>query len=258
MVAGEGQLEDNSIEKELRKELSMKNFVVAALVLSMLTASPAGAELLDSQTVTSFVQSNARDGKKVITLGGSKGRRWAKVVGGAAIGAVVGAAHAALTGGDIAQDAAVGALVGGGIAFAVTKFQDRRVRGRDEVARDIDYQPDQGIVTNVRVAAVDAVKAGGQVSLKVTYSAIGPNAREAIRLSRYAAITTESGRPLRGFAFTPDPFLFSDGGGEYETTIDIKLVQDQNVPIDPGTYFFAWVVDGEVQKMDSTRIVVNG
>jgi hypothetical protein len=169
-------------------------------------------------------------------------KRYAKVAGGALLGALAGAAHAKLTGGDIGKEAAIGAIAGGAIAFGITKFQDKRLANRNDVMQAESYDPAQGYRAGVRMIDVSplTVKPGGTITVTTRYWALTPGANESFNVYRYAGISV-SGVYLRGFRFNPEPFQFSDGGGEYQTTMDIQLPES----VSPGPYSVHWVVDGQ-------------
>jgi hypothetical protein len=151
------------------------------------------------------------------------------------------------------EEAAIGALAGGAMVFAVTKIRDRRLASRDEVAAMVSYDPAQGYRSGVPEVTINpsTVKAGEKITVTTSYWALGPTAAEPIGMSRYAGISI-SDVYLRGFAFKPDPMKFGDGGGQFETTIEIQLPKE----VSPGTYTVIWLLDGYSVSADNTATFV--
>src|SRR5262249_6172467 len=147
-----------------------------------------------------------------------------------------------LTGGDVAKEAAVGALAGSAIAFGITKIEDKRLANRGEVMVAQAYDPAQGHRAGIKHVTVtpEIVKPGRTLTVGTTYLALAPVASESFSVFRYAGISL-SGVYLRGFRFSPEPFSFSDGGGEFQTTMEIQLPEK----VSPGSYSVHWVVDGQ-------------
>lgn len=194
-----------------------------------------------------FVRANADDQTMVGVVESSTRKRMAKVALGALGGALLGAAHAKLTGGDMAKEAAIGALAGGAITFAVTKIQDKRLANRDVVMLAESYDPAQGYRTGVRSVSVapETIRAGEKITIVTTYWALAPTVDETFGVNRYAGIAL-TGDFLRGFRFSPDPFRFADGGGEYQTTIELEVPAGAS----PGTYSLHWVLDAQATGDD--------
>ncbi len=189
-----------------------------------------------------FVSVNAKDEAKVALVESDPRKRAGKVMLGALGGALLGAAHAKLTGGDVGKEAVVGALAGGITTFAITKIQDRRSANRDDVMRANSYDPAQGYRTGVRSVSVtpSTIKPGEKITIVTTYWALAPLVSVSFGVRRYAGIAL-SGSFLKGFRFNPEPFEFGEGGGEYETTIEIGIPP----ATPPGSYTLHWVVDGQ-------------
>lgn len=206
--------------------------------------------------LVSFVRENEKDGAKVGVVESSAKKRAAKVALGALGGALLGAAHAAITGGDVGKEAAVGALAGGVVTFAITKIQDKRLATRDQVMLAQSYDAEQGYRTGVRSVFVtpQRVKPGEKLTIVTTYWALAPAASETFGVHRYAGIAL-TGDFLRGFRFNPEPFQFTEGGGEFQTTIELEVP----AATDPGTYSLYWVVDGmSTGAEDSATFTVAG
>jgi outer membrane lipoprotein SlyB len=199
--------------------------------------------------LVSFISSNAADQAKVSVVETDARRRTTKVLTGALIGAVAGGIHAKLTGGDMAREMAVGALAGGALTFAITKVEDKRLANRDEVVAAQRYDPSQGYRAGVREVTVSpsTVKPGEKVTIVTTYWVLTPTLGESFGVRRYAGIEL-SGTYLRGFRFNPEPFQFGEGGGEYQTTIELGV--PQKTP--PGSYSVHWVVDGQSTGGDAS------
>ena len=252
----------------------MKKVVCSGLVLAVLmsgsvlaaqSVEQAPGELAEHSTdevvagehpLKMFVQENEGSPERVSSVQSSAAKRWGKVALGTVLGAVVGAAHAQLTGGDVAEEAAIGAIAGGAIAFAVTKIRDRRLASRSEIATMVAYDPAQGYRTGIQGVTVTpaAVRPGETITVTTSYWALGPDAAEAIGMSRYAGIAV-SGAYLRGFTFKPDPMKFGEGGGQFETTIEVQLPQE----VSPGEYSVVWLVDGYTTSADGeTTFLVSG
>jgi uncharacterized protein YcfJ len=195
-----------------------------------------------------FVRVNSTSQDKVSVVESSGTKRATKVVFGALIGATAGALHAKLTGGDVGKEAAIGAVAGGTITFAVTHFQDKRLANRDETVKTVSYDPAQGYRAGVSDVSVTpaSVKAGGTITVVTTYWALAPTASVSFGMSRFAGIGI-SGIYLRGFTFNPQPFQFGDGGGQYQTTMEIHLPDK----VSPGQYTVQWVLDGQATTGDN-------
>lgn len=195
-----------------------------------------------SNELVKFIASNSTDDKKVSVVETDARKRTTKVVAGALLGALAGGAYSKLTGGSVAKGMAVGAVAGGALTFAITKIQDKRLANRDQVIAAQAYDPSQGYRTGVRNVTVSpaTVKPGEKITIVTTYWALAPTASESFGVRRYAGIEL-SGAYLRGFRFNPEPFQFGEGGGEYETTIELGI--PENTP--PGSYGVHWVVDGQ-------------
>jgi hypothetical protein len=219
----------------------MKKISVYGLCLALVFPCMSMAADEATHPLKAFIQTNASSPDKVTEVQSSAAKRWGKVLLGSAIGALAGAAHARATGGDVGEQAAIGALAGGAVAFAITKIRDKRLASRDEVAAMVSYEPAQGYRSGVPEVTVspDTVRAGETITVTVSYWALGPAASETINMSRYAGIAI-SGAYLRGFAFKPDPMKFGEGGGQFETTIEIQLPKE----VSPGTYSIGWLLDG--------------
>lgn len=200
------------------------------------------------QLVT-FVRTNVSDGEKVGVVESSARKRATKVALGALAGAALGALHAKVTGGDVAKEALVGAVAGGVATFAITKIQDRRLAGRDEVMRAQSYDPAQGYRTGVRSVTVtpEIVKPGEKITIVTTYWALAPDSNTVFGVHRYAGLLF-TGDVVRGFRFNPEPFQFSEGGGEYQTTMELTIPPAAI----PGPYSMQWVVDGQSTGADSS------
>lgn len=232
----------------------MRNKLSAIVVLCVLSlASSASAEdpvAYHVHPLAAFVHDSASS-DKVSVVEGSAMKRRAKVFLGAAGGAAVGFLHAKMTGGDVAKETMIGAVAGGMITYAVTKIQDKRLASREDVIKMVSYDPAQGYRTGVRDITVTPsfVKPGGTITVVTTYWALSPVASVRFGMSRFAGIAfgATGNAYLRGFTFNPQPFEFSDGGGQYETTMEIHLPPSSP----PGEYNVQWVVDGQSTSGDS-------
>lgn len=200
------------------------------------------------QLVT-FVRTNSSDDEKVGVVESSARKRATKVALGALGGALVGALHAKVTGGDVAEGAAIGAVAGGVMTFAVTKLQDRRLASREEVMRAESYEPAQGYRTGIRSISVTpaTVSPGEKITIVTTYWALAPAADVHFGVHRYAGLLY-TGDVVRGFRFNPEPFRFAHGGGEYETTIELEIP----AAAIPGSYSVQWVLDGQSTGADES------
>jgi hypothetical protein len=226
--------------------------VALTLLLPCVSAMGDGAK----HPLKTFIEENEKSPERVSEVQSSAAKRWGKVLLGGAIGAVVGYAHARVTGGDVGKEVAIGAAAGGAIAFAVTKIQDKRLADRDRVAAMVAYDPAQGYRSGVREVTVtpDNVQPGGTITITTSYWALGPTASETVGMSRYAGISI-SGAYLRGFTFKPNPMKFEKGGGQFETTMEVKLPKE----VSPGTYNVVWLLDGYSISADSeATFVVSG
>jgi hypothetical protein len=192
--------------------------------------------------LVTFVRTHEAEGDKVGVVESSAKKRAAKVAIGAIGGALLGALHAKVTGGDVAKEALIGAVAGGALTFTVTKIQDRRLADRNEVMRAQSYEPSQGYRTGVRKVTVtpESVKPGQKITIVTTYWALAPTADDTYGVNRYAGLLF-TGDIIRGFRFNPEPFQFGQGGGEYQTTIELEIP----AAAIPGTYSMQWVVDGQ-------------
>lgn len=233
----------------------MRRIAACGVCLTLLFVSTGTAADESMHPLKVFIEVNASSPDKVTEVQSNTAKRWGKVLLGSAIGAVVGAAHARITGGDVGEEAAIGALAGGAVAFAVTKIRDKRLASRDEVAAMISYEPAQGYLSGVQEVTItpNTVKAGETITVTTSYWALGPMASEAIGMSRYAGISI-SGTYLRGFAFKPNPMKFGEGGGQFETTIEIQLPKE----VSPGTYSVVWLLDGYSVSADNEATFVVG
>ncbi len=201
--------------------------------------------------LVAYVRSNANSPDKVAVVESSSMKRATKIAIGGLIGAATGAAHAKLTGGDVAKESAIGAIAGGVIAFAITKIQDHRLSNRESVMQAMSYDSSQGYragVTEVKISP-SVVKPGGTVTVATRYWALSPSSSETFGMSRFSGISY-SGVYLRGFTFNPQPFQFSDGGGLYETVMDIALP----AKVSPGEYTIQWVLDGQATAGDNEAV----
>ena len=234
----------------------MKLAAVGMIVLMVIYPSMCSGDDQPTHPLKVFIEENARSPERVTEVQSSTAKRWGKVFLGIAVGVVAGYAHARVTGGDVGKEMAIGGLAGGAVAFTITRIQDRRLASREEVATRVAYDPSQGYRSGVQEVTItpNAVAAGGKITVKTSYWALGPTPSEAIGMSRYAGIAF-SGTYLKGFSFKPDPMQFGNGGGQFETTIEIKLPPQVN----PGTYSIVWLVDGHAVGADrETTFVVNG
>ncbi|HEX2122765.1 MAG TPA: hypothetical protein VHL59_14100 [Thermoanaerobaculia bacterium] len=198
-----------------------------------------------------FIRTKSTDANSVAVVESNTKKRIGKMIAGAAGGALLGALHAKVTGGDVAKEAAIGALAGGALTFAISRIQDQRMASRDEVMLAESYDPSQGYRAGVRRISVEpaSVKPGQKITIVTTYWALAPGAAETFGLRRYAGIAL-SGSFLRGFRFNPEPFRFADGGGEYQTTIEL----DVPAQTPPGSYTLHWVIDGQSTGGDNSTI----
>lgn len=198
-----------------------------------------------------FIRDKGNDKAAVSVVESDTKKRIGKVLAGAVGGALLGALHAKVTGGDVATEAAVGALAGGAVTFAVSKIQDKRLANRGEVMLAESYDASQGYRAGVRRITVQpaSVKPGQKITIVTTYWALAPTAAESFGLRRYAGIAI-SGSFLRGFRFNPEPFRFAEGGGEYETTIEL----DVPAQVPPGSYSLHWVIDGQSTGGDRSAV----
>lgn len=230
---------------------------IAAFAMCLALLFPCSSTAADQSThpLKVFIEQNAGSKDRVSEVQSSAAKRWGKVILGGVIGAAVGAAHAQITGGDVGKEAALGALAGGAVAFAITKIKDRRLASRDEVATMVSYDPAQGYRSGVQTITVtpSTVQAGGKITVTTSYWALGPGQSETIGMSRFAGIAI-SGAYLRGFTFKPSPMSFGEGGGQFETTIEVQLPPE----VSPGTYSVVWLLDGNSVSADSEATFVVG
>jgi uncharacterized protein YcfJ len=189
-----------------------------------------------------FIRTKAGDTNAVAVVESNTKKRVGKMLAGAAGGALLGVLHAKVTGGDVGKSAAIGAVAGGALTFAITKIQDKRLATRDEVMRAQAYDPSQGYRAGVRSIIVhpSSVSPGQKITIITTYWALAPDAAESLGLRRFAGIAL-SGTFLRAFRFNPEPFRFADGGGEFQTTIALDVPAD----VPPGSYTLHWVLEGQ-------------
>lgn len=231
---------------------------IAAFVMCLALFFPCLSTAADESAhpLKVFIEENAGSKDRVFEVQSNNAKRWGKVLLGSAIGALAGAAHAKITGGDIGKEVVLGAVAGGAVAFAITKIKDRRLASRDEVAAMIAYNPAQGYRSGVEAVTVNpsTVQAGGKITVTTSYWALGPTPAEAVGMSRFAGIAI-SGAYLRGFTFKPSPMSFGEGGGQFETTIEVQLPPE----VSPGTYRVVWLLDGNSVSADGeTTFVVSG
>ena len=198
-----------------------------------------------------YIRTNGQNKEAVSVVESDTKKRIGKVILGAAGGALLGALHAKVTGGDVATEAAIGAFAGGAVTFAVSRIQDKRLANRGEVMTAEAYDPAQGYRAGVRSVTIEpvSVKPGQKITIVTTYWALAPTATEAFGLRRYAGIAI-SGSFFRGFRFNPEPFRFAEGGGEYQTTIEL----DVPAKTPPGSYSLHWVIDGESTGGESSAV----
>jgi hypothetical protein len=234
----------------------MRRFVAFGVVFALLLPCMSAAAEGSKHPLKTFIEQNSSSPDRVSEVQSSTAKRWGKVLLGGAIGMVAGYAHARVTGGDVGKEMAIGAAAGSVAAFAITKMQDKRLASRDEVAAMVSYDPAQGYRSGVREVRVtpNTVQAGGKITVTTSYWALGPTASETLGMSRYAGISI-SGAYLRGFTFKPDPMKFGEGGGQFETTIEVQLPPE----VSPGTYSVVWLLDGYSVGSDSeATFVVSG
>lgn len=233
----------------------MKKKVAALLITLLPTLGFTPIAQAEEHPLRKFIAANAAS-NKVAEIDSRTSRRFGKMLLGAAIGAGAGLIHSRLTGGDTAKEMAAGAVAGGLIGFAVTKFQDKRLADRNSIIQEANYDPAQGTVTGVANVSVSpsSVKAGDTITVTTTYWAIGAEPASTITLSRFAGIA-DADEFQKGFTIVPAPFKFEGGGGKYETTLEIKI--PAGVP--PGPYRVVWLLDGESGAKDgSDTFVING
>jgi hypothetical protein len=234
----------------------MRRVVACGVLLALMSPFMSAAADGPKHPLKIFIEENAKSPDRVYQVQSSAAKRWGKVLGGVAIGALAGLAHARVTGGDVGKEMVIGGVAGGTIVFAVTKIQDRRLASRDDIATMVSYDPSQGYRSGIQEVRVTpaTVQAGGKVSITTSYWALGPTPSETIGISRYAGIAI-SGAYLRGFTFTPDPMKFGEGGGQFETTIEIQLPPK----VSPGTYSIVWLLEGySVGANKEATFVVSG
>lgn len=198
-----------------------------------------------------YIRTNAENNDAVSVVESSTKKRIGKVLLGAAGGALLGALHAKVTGGDVGEGAVVGALAGGAVTFAISRMQDKRLATRDQVIAAESYDAAQGYRAGVRSITVEPalVKPGQKITIVTTYWALAPTAAEEFGVRRYAGIAL-SETFLRAFRFNPEPFRFAEGGGEYQTTIELDV--PPQTP--PGSYSLHWVIDGQSAGGESSAI----
>lgn len=225
----------------------MKKTIASCLAATLLVPTCAFAEPA-AHPLKKFVRENAATPELVTRVETNKAKKVGKMLLIVGAGAVLGALHAQATGGDLAREALVGAAVAGVGAFAVSKFRDRRLAKRNQVAEREAYDPSQGYRGAVQTIAVSPqVVYGGQtLTITTSYWALGPDPKEKLAMSRFAGIAT-AGIYLRGFDFAPDPMRFGKGGGEFETTLELQIPPG----ISPGTYSIIWLLDGQTISTES-------
>src|SRR4051812_34319992 len=187
----------------------MKPVAIGTIVLLVICPSLCSGDGPPKHPLKVFIEENAHSPERVTEVESSTAKRWGKVLLGVGIGTLAGYTHARVTGGDAKKEKAIGAVAGGAVAFAITKIQDRSLASRDEVATRVAYDPSQGYRSGVQEVTItpDAVAAGGTITIKTSYWALGPTPSETIGMSRYAGIAF-SGAYLKGFSFKPDPMQF--------------------------------------------------
>lgn len=234
----------------------MRKIIACGVVLALFFPCMSAAADGSQHPLKRFIEENVDSPDRVSEVQSSTAKRWGKVLLGSAIGAAAGYAHARVTGGDVEKEMAIGAAAGGAVAFAITKMRDRRLASRDEVATMVSYDPAQGYRSGIQEVTVtpNTVQAGGTITVTTSYWALGPTASETVGMSRYAGISI-AGAYLRGFTFKPDPMKFGEGGGQFETTIEVQLPPE----VSPGMYSVMWLLDGYSVSSDSeTTFVVSG
>lgn len=234
----------------------MRRVLACGMALALLVPCMSAGTEEARHPLKAFIEENASSPERVSEIQSNKAKRWGKVVLGTVIGAGAGYLHARRTGGDVGKEMVIGAVAGGAAAFAITKIQDRRLASRDEVAALVSYDPSQGYRSGVRKVTVtpDTVQAGGTITVTTSYWALGPTASETVDVSRYAGISI-SGAYLRGFTFKPNPMKFGEGGGQFETTMEVQLPPE----VSPGTYSILWLLDGYSGNADhEATFVVSG
>jgi hypothetical protein len=233
----------------------MRRVIAYGVVVALLFPCISSAADEAGHPLKAFIEENANSPERVSSVQSSAAKRWGKVVAGGLIGGALGLVHARVTGGDVGKEVAIGVVAGSVAAFAVTKMQDRRLASREEVATMVSYNPTQGYRSGVQTVSVSpqTVKAGEKITVTTSYWALGPTASETVGMSRFAGIAI-SGVYLRGFAFKPDPMKFGEGGGQFETTIEVQLPPE----VSPGTYSVIWLLDGYSVSADSEATFVVG
>lgn len=180
------------------------------------------------RVVTRGASTKPRDVKSWLAL---QSRRKKKVMTGAVVGALIGAASAAATGDDMSKRAIAGAVTGALFGLAMATRPDRIFAPRNEAARLIAYDSSHGYVTRVTVLSVDPPHAspGQSVSVFVRYLVIGPDPSEPIRLRIFRGLLYGADYLL---GTGPHEVIVPKGGGIVESVIELTL--PANAPA--GTY----------------------
>jgi|ERR1041385_562930 hypothetical protein len=108
---------------------------------------------------------------------------------------------------------------------------------RADEAQIVSYDPAKGYATGVHelTVAPASLKAGEPLTVIATYWALAPDAAETFGMYRYAGLALDD-LYVKGFNFNPEPFNFTEGGGEYRTTMTIYVPPN----VSPGTYTVQW------------------
>jgi outer membrane lipoprotein SlyB len=188
------------------------SLVIGALLVSgcaTTAPSPQAGPAAKPGTVKEWMQSRSKKGAVI----------------GFIAGALVGAATAALTGGngdDVVAHALAGGVVGAVAGFAVGKRQDRVYEHRDFAIRRTGYDSSQGYIAQVEEVAFrpSQPKPGSVATLTVRYIVIGPDPKEKIAVKMFRGLKYGD---TYLFGAGPNVFLVPRGGGMVEASMEVTL-----------------------------------
>jgi hypothetical protein len=146
-------------------------------------------------------------------------------IAGALVGGLLGAASAAVSGGNgdaILRGALAGVVVGAVAGFAMGQHQDRLFAGRDLAIRQVGYDASQGYIARVEEVSFDPAqpKPGQTATLYVRYVVLGPDPGESIKVRVFRGLKYGDDYI---FGAGPNEFDVPKGGGVIESKMQITL-----------------------------------
>lgn len=192
----------------------MKNgiasLMIAMLLVTGCASAPAGTTQKPSN-VKEWLAKQSRSKRKAILFG--------------VAGALIGGAHAYLTGGSpeqIVERALAGGIAGALAGLAIGKHEDRIYAHRDLAIREASYDRSQGYIARIEEVSFRPAepKPGESATLYVRYLVLGPNPNEPIKVKMFRGLKYGDEYV---FGAGPNEFVVPKGGGVVESEVQLTL-----------------------------------